>query len=325
MSQILITGGSGFIGTNLVQDGLDRGHQVLNLDRVAPRNPAHGSNWTYCDLTDFPALRKLVQRFEPEVILHMGARTDLDGRSVTDYAANTVGVRNLIEASRGLPRLRRVIFASSRLVCRIGFDPASDEEYCPTTAYGASKVEGERIVRACADRLQCSWGIVRPTSIWGPWFDIPYKSFFSAVAKGLYVHPRGERIAKSFGFVGNTVHEVNRLLEAGEELVHGRVFYLADYPPVDVLHMAKLIRNAFSAPKVREVDYRLLRALALAGDVLKRFGWSNPPLTSFRLTNLMTPMVHDLRALQAIVGDLPFGVEEGVALTAAWLRDQGQV
>jgi len=50
----------------------------------------------------------------------MAARTDLDGDSVDDYAANTVGVENLIAAVEGATSLRRLIFAFSRLAYCIG-------------------------------------------------------------------------------------------------------------------------------------------------------------------------------------------------------------
>ncbi len=43
--------------------------------------------------------------------------------------------------------VERAVIASSRLVCRIGYQPGFDEDYCPTTAYGASKVETECLVR----------------------------------------------------------------------------------------------------------------------------------------------------------------------------------
>lgn len=97
--RILVTGGSGFIGTNLVELFASRGDEVLNLDIAAPRNSAHHSFWQSGDLLDGAGLRSLVLDFDPEVIFHMGVRTDLDGWSVDDYGANTVGVENLIAAA----------------------------------------------------------------------------------------------------------------------------------------------------------------------------------------------------------------------------------
>lgn len=58
------------------------------------------------------------------------------------------------------------------------------------------------------------WVLVRPTSIWGPWFDVPYRNFFLSVARRRYVHPAGKRIHKSFGFVGNITWHLHRLMIA---------------------------------------------------------------------------------------------------------------
>lgn len=323
--RVLITGGSGFIGTNLVAFFSERGDEVLNFDSSRPRNSAHQRFWKNGDLLDAVGLRSTVQDFAPEAILHMAARTDLNGRSIDDYASNTIGVENLIAAIEGLSSLQRVIFASSRLVCRIGYMPGDDLDYCPTTPYGESKVIGETIVRDAASRIPCPWLIVRPTSIWGPWFDVPYKTFFLAVARGRYVHPGSATILKSFGFIGNTVYELKRLVDMSADSVSGKTLYLADYPPVDVAAMANAIQHESGARPIRTVRVGLLRLLAWIGDCLKMLGWRNPPLTSFRLNNLLTPMAHDLDQLTDIVGDLPYSMESGVGITVSWLKSNGEV
>lgn len=323
MARILITGGSGFLGTNLVQHFIERGDEVVNVDILSPRNQDHLRYWKSCDLTDAIGIRNAIDQADPHLILHMGARTDLMGRSIEDYSANTEGVSNLIDAVEGREGLQRIIFASSRLVCRIGYQPTGEADYCPTTAYGESKVEGELIVRNAARRIPCPWLIVRPTSIWGPWFDVPYKTFFRSVARGVYLHPGETKIAKSFGFVGNTVYEIDRLLQATPSVISGKTVFLADYPPIDVLEMAELIRDALDAPRIHKVDVRVLRALAAVGDSAQKVGWRNPPLTSFRLDNLMTDMVYDLEQLEEWVGELPYSLSEGVDITARWLKAHG--
>lgn len=323
--RIIITGGSGFIGSNLIDHFVGRRDEVINFDISSPRNTAHNAYWRSGDLLDGEGLRSLVRDFAPEVIFHMAARTDLEGRSVGDYAANTVGVKNLISAVEGLSSLRRIVFASSRLVCRIGYEPKDDFDYCPTTPYGESKVIGEKLVRNAFSCLPCPALIVRPTSIWGPWFDVPYKTFFLSIARGRYVHPGSARILKSFGFVGNTIHELVRLMDAPADAVAGKTLYLADYPPIDVAVMANSIQHALGGAPIKTAPIGILRSAAWAGDFLKMLGWKNPPLTSFRLDNLLTPMVHDLEPLRAVVGGLPYSMDDGVRITVEWLRVQGEV
>ncbi len=320
--RILVTGGSGFIGTNLIEALQQRGHHVLSADPIAPRNPAHTAIWRKMDLCRRDEVLATVADVQPEAIYHLGARTDLHGRTPADYAANTDGVKNLIEAIRSTGTVQRVFFASSRMVCRIGYQPTGDNDYCPSTPYGESKVETERIVRA-AD-LPIQWCLFRPTSIWGPWFGVPYKDFFMAIARGRYVHPRGRRIRKSFGYVGNSVHQLAALLTAPEALFHRKTFYLAD-APLDVEQWARLISAELGRPAPRQVPYGVLKAAALAGDFVKRIGFKEPPLTSFRLDNLLTEMVHDTAAIDRIAGAPPNDLASGVRQTVGWLRSMGEI
>lgn len=323
--RVLITGGSGFIGTNLIDHLSAPGTEILNVDIAPPRNELHAAHWRQIDLCDRGALTTCIREFQPELLFHLGARTDLDGAGVADYAANTIGVSNLIDAALATPSIARVVLASTRLVCRIGYQPAHDEDYCPTTAYGESKVDGERIVRRRCASAPFSWVILRPTSIWGPWFDVPYKLFFLSVAKGRYIHPRGVHINKSFGFVGNTVHQLALVGRAPADRLNGSTMYLADYPPIEVSQLANEIQKASHAARVRSVPLLVLRAIASAGDAAKALGMRNPPLTSFRLNNLLAPMVHDLGPLERLCGPLPHGLNDGVLQTVTWLRAQGQI
>jgi GlcNAc-P-P-Und epimerase len=323
--RVLVTGGSGFIGTNLIDHLATMGAETINLDTAPPRNAAQQALWSRCDLRATAELTDAVRSFNPHWLIHMGARTDLEGTTLDDYSANTLGVENVITASREAPALERILFASSRLVCRIGFSPTHDTDYCPTTAYGQSKVEGERIVRATEGNINVPWVIVRPTSIWGPWFDVPYKNFFLTVARGRYFHPKGLEIQKSFGFIGNTVHQIERLMVAAADQIHGKTLYLADYPPIDVRRIAECIQHQLGVRRIPDAPIAALKLVALTGDVAKRLGWRNPPLTSFRLNNLLTPMIYDLRPLEEVVGCLPYTMEAGVDVTVRWLRQQGEV
>jgi nucleoside-diphosphate-sugar epimerase len=319
MTRVLVTGGSGFIGTNFVAHLRAAGTRVLNLAVKPPPDSAAAADWVETDITDLGAVADAARSFEPTAIVHLAARTDLDGPDLADYAANTVGVRNVVALARELP-IGRAIFASSRLVCRIGYEPVSDTDYRPSTVYGQSKVVGEEIVRGAG--LTVPWVIVRPTSIWGPWFGEPYRPFFEAVRRGRYVNPAGREIRKSFGFVGNTVHQLAALLTADPSSFDGRTFYLADPEPLELRTWANAIADAFGVKRPRDVPVAPLRAGAKVGDAAKRMGVSGIPLTSFRLDNLLTPMVHDLHPLAEVTGPVPFTLDQGVRVTADWLATQ---
>lgn len=318
--RILITGGSGFIGTNLVHlCRTRRSDVVVNLDWRAPQSKEHADAWVKGRLLDRQALVQLFADFRPTQVFHLAARTDLQGASLSDYLDNVEGVRNVVAAVNATESVRRAVFASSRMVCDLGYRPASDTDYRPPNAYGESKVIGEQIVRS--DGRPGVWTLVRPTSIWGPWFDVPYRDFFDSVRRGYFVSVRGHSgVAKSFGYVGNTVHQLVALMSASAAEVAGRTFYLADYSPTPVNQMAECVRVALGAPRIRTVPYSALRVAAVIGDLAKRLGWREPPLTTFRLRNLLTDMVFDLSPLEAVVGPLPYSMAEGVTETVRWMR-----
>lgn len=320
MRRVFVTGGSGFIGTNVIQLLMDQGNQVINYDIKPPRNDAHRSVWVKGDILDAKTLLDEVEKFNPEYFIHLAARTDLDGKSVAEYSANTDGVTNILEAVSASASLKRVLFTSSRLVCEIGYAPKSDDDYRPTTFYGESKVIGEKLVRASADKIPCTWTIIRPTSIWGPWFDTPYKEFFLSVLNSYYIHPKGRRILKSFGYVGNAAYMIEKMMNCDPLLAHGKTLYLTDYPPIEVKQWADLIATKSGKPLPLELPMFVLKTLAAVGDALKYLGWNHPPLTGFRLNNLITDMVYNTSEVESICGALPYSTADGVDATLAWLK-----
>ena len=318
--RIAITGGSGFIGTNLVDFFLNNGNPVINLDVSPPRCSKHTSVWYECNIEDKNKLYSIITKFDPQVILHFAAHTNLSGKSELDYLANTLGVKNIIQVSSACRNLSRIIFASSQLVCRVGYKPISTNDYCPNTLYGKSKVNGEEQIKS--SKISTPWTIIRPTSIWGPWFDIPYKPFFETLRKGIFVFPSHHTTLKQWGFVYNSIFQIIKLLQADRDLVNEQVFYLADYQALDLLEFSNLVAYHFNKAPVHEIPRWMLSALAHIGDLLATLNIKNIPLTSFRLNNILVDEIQDNQNLKQITGDLPFSVVEGIQQTINWMENE---
>lgn len=318
MNKILITGGSGFIGTNLVEFYKDN-FEVLNLDCKEPRNKEHLAYWKKLNILDKNHLINQFKGFQPDFVLHMGARTDLEGETLKEYDANIQGVINIIEAINQTKSIKKVIFASSRLVCEIGYKPKDEFDYKPSTVYGESKIIGENIVRESKLR-DTDWVIVRPTSLWGPWFDIPYKNFFDSINKKVYMHPKGKTIFKKFGFVNNCVFILDKLIK--DNSLNGKTVYLSDFKLLEVKNWADLISQNFHGKDVKTVPFFLLRLFASTGNILKKIGYKSVPITSFRLNNLITTMDYDTSEVEKVVGPLPYDLEEATKITYNWYKEQ---
>lgn len=316
--RVLVTGSSGFIGANLIQALAAVGcAAVWGVDMRRPRIEVDATHHEV-DVEDLSGLSSVVNDLQPTVVYHLAARTDLRGARLSNYASTIRGTQNLLRALALADTRGRLLVTSSRLVCRTGYIPTSETDYCPDTIYGQSKVAQEVIVRQETPR-DWTWVLLRPTSIWGPYFSVPYYGFFRAISRGLYVHPRGRSIWKSMGYIGNTIHQLLTLGAISEERIHGRTLTLCDYEPLEVGRWARLVAQGFGT-KVHEAPLAVLNGLARAGDGLSALGFKNPPLTSFRLRNLLTDMTYPTEALSDLCGPLPYSVEEGTKRTVDWMR-----
>ena len=318
--RVIITGGSGFIGTNVVAGFAREGHQVLNLDIAPPKDSSHEPYWRSVNIMDVGVLQATFAAFRPELLIHLAARADLDERkNLPGYATNIQGVSNVIQAIIDVGSVERSFFASSRLVFDLGYVPKHDRDYHASTLYGLSKAHGEELVREAPAALG-TWTILRPTGIWGPWFGVPYADFFKSIQRGVYVHPGRRVVHKAYGYVENTVYQIQRLASANSSVIHGQAFWVADYPPILVSEWASLIQESLGARPIRSVPVAALKAIALVGDAVQRSGLGHAPLTSFRLNNMVSDMLYDTAPLEAIVGPLPFTLERGVQRTVDWMR-----
>ena len=316
MNTILISGGSGFIGTNLVNYYIKQGWTVKNIDIKAPKDALATKVWEYCDITDFDTLCRSVQNFQPDYIVHLAARTDLDGKSVDDYQSNTLGVENVLKAATTVEKLKKILITSSMLVCHTGYIPKDQYDYAPSTFYGESKVITEQLTWKM--HPTCDWAILRPTSMWGPWFGIPYRNFFDIVKKGMYFHIGHHSCTKTYGYIDNAVYQIHQILITPTVDENNKVFYLGDEPAIFIEEWANQIALELGR-KIPRIPFGLIRIAAWCGDILKLFG-IHFPMTSFRLKNMTTDNIIPLNNTKKIAPNPPVDRILGIKLTLAWME-----
>ncbi len=297
----------------LIENKID----FINIDINPPKNIEHQSYWQNMDIINYTDLVKILRKFKPSHILHLAADLGMDHNNFDDLQCNILGVENLIKAANSINSIERIVFTSSLLVCRNGYVPINDIDYSPPNFYGKSKVIGEKKIRS--SELNCQWAIVRPTSIWGPWFDYSYKTFFQTIDKNRYMHLGKNEFQKPASFVGNTVHMLMSILLNNSSEIDKSTFYIADYPCYSTKKWAIEIQKVLNSKKIKTAPLWVLRIIALLGDIMKKLFKFDPPLTSFRLNNMLTGGDYPLKNTRKIVGELPYNLNESVYITAKWM------
>jgi GlcNAc-P-P-Und epimerase len=315
MARILITGGSGFIGTHLVEL-LASSHEVLNLDRAPPKLAGQRPFWRQGDIKEAGFVAAAFAAFGPSHVVHLAARTDLDGTSMEDYADNVLGTRRVLEAVKASPGVERVVVTSTQYVVRPGRLPPDPSYFEPYSVYGESKVETEKLTRA-ADLPVC-WTIVRPTIVWGPWHPTMPAGLWRYIARRWYLHPGREPILRAYAYVGNVVDQVARILTAKRDVVDGQVIYVGERP-IDSLEWVNAFSRRLTGRTVRVVPRVLWRRLAQFGDMGRGIGLRFP-MTTDRYRRMITHDAVPIEATFERLGAPAYDFEEAVDRTAEWLR-----
>jgi UDP-glucose 4-epimerase len=303
---VLVTGGAGFIGSNLVRALLGRGDRVRVLDNFSTGNRANLAEV----LDDVEILEGELRSYERvhaasrgiELVFHIGALPSVP-RSLQDplttNAVNVEGTLNVLLAARD-QGVRRVVFASSSSVYgNRGTPPRHESEPPePISPYAVSKLAAERY---CTAFSRC-YGpdletvALRYFNVFGPRQDplsqyaavVPRFIASAATGQPLLIHGNGEQ-SRDFTFVANVIE--GSLLAAEEASANGSVINIATGRRTSVNALADAIARVLDVA----VEKRYLPERA--GDV--RDSWA------------------DLERAGALLGYEPrVGLEEGLRQTA---------
>jgi nucleoside-diphosphate-sugar epimerase len=302
--RVLVTGGAGFIGSNLVRALLDRGDDVRVLDNFATGNRANLAGLedevevVEGELRSYERVHNAVRGVE--LVFHQGALPSVP-RSVQDplttSAVTIEGTLNVLLAARD-ESVRRVVFASSSSVYgNSGTLPkAETQQPDPISPYAVAKLAAERYCVSFYRVYGLETVALRYFNVFGPRQD-PASQYAAVVprflaaandGRPLTIHGDGSQ-SRDFTYVANVV-EAN-VLAANAEDASGTVLNIATARQTTVDELADSIGEALGRPV--EKEYLPTRT----GDV--RDSWA------------------DISAAAAVLGYEPtVGLEEGLRLTA---------
>ncbi len=148
--RILITGGAGCLGSNLIEHYIPAGHQVLAIDNFATGKPqalpqVPGLTVVEGTIADATLVEDCFARFQPSHVIHSAAAYKCPADWAEDVATNITGTINVAEAARRHGVRRLINFQTALCYGRPNRVPVPiDHPVAPFTSYGISKAAGER-------------------------------------------------------------------------------------------------------------------------------------------------------------------------------------
>lgn len=319
--RVMVTGGTGFVGSHLIDHLIEQGHQVTALVRSpgkAARLEPLGVQLIQGDIHDSEALLQSCQK--AEVVYHVAGL--VAARSVEEFmAANRDGTANVLAAAQaaGVGRLALVSSMaaggpSTTDQARSPGDPAE-----PVTVYGRSKLAAEEVVQAGS----VPWTIVRPPMVYGP-RDTEVLKLFRIARNGLVpVFGGGDQLLSAI-----TGPDLARALvaAANNPATRGKIYYACHEETFTSGQFAREVgRLVHPKPRVVPIPRWLgTAALALAGGVARVSNSASILNLDKRHEFFAEAWTGDPTPLTEATGwRAAHDLESGLSLTAEWYRDNG--
>jgi dTDP-glucose 4,6-dehydratase len=306
MRSILVTGGAGFIGANLVSclaskypedriivvDALTYAGCMENL----PKEMLHGQHprlrFWYGNVCNAALIDTLVE--DADIVIHLAAETHVT-RSIFDsllfFQTDVLGTQTVVNAVvKAGPKVKRFIHVSSSEVYGTACEETMSEDHPlnPMSPYASAKCGADRLVYSYWATYRIPSVIVRPFNNFGPMQHLEkvIPRFITSVLLGedLTVHGNGLAV-RDFLFVEDTCRAIDMILQAPDQLVLGETFNIASGERHAIADIARDVVGMmnYRADRIQFIDDRPGQVVRHTGDwskINRVLGWK--PLLSWR-------------------------------------------
>lgn len=324
-TRVLVTGGSGFVGSHLVDTLIERGDSVRCLVRQSSKLrylDHHDVELAYGALdssTDWDAALNGV-----DTIYHV-AGTTFARRPQDYFTVNHQGTETILsEALKRRDQIRRFVYISSLAAVgpgREGRPVDEDVTPVPITPYGRSKLAAEEAAHAVSDLLPIT--IVRPPAVYGP-RDYGIYEFFKAVKGGMFpmIGRRDKRV--SLVHVRDLVEGI--VLAGQTDSAVGRTYFISSEDDYSMRAVADLIA-ALMHKRAREIAIPkpIAYGVALAAEAAAAILGKPPVINRDKVTDLsQTCWTCSIDRARSELGYNPrVALEDGLRETIAWYKREG--
>ena len=300
MKKILVTGGAGFIGSNIVPRLIEKGHSVTVLDNLSSgklenlRTVRNSPNFQFIqgDVQNKTTLHKALCMVD--AVVHLAALIDIPA-SVTSplktHEVNATGTLNTLEAAIKENTVKRFVFASSTAVYGNAEALPIMESTPPTpiSPYAASKVAGEAYCNAFTRCYGLSTVILRFFNVYGPRNEKnPYSGvitkFLDQALNGevLTIYGDGKQ-TRDFIHVNDIVDAIVLALEA--KGMDGEIFNVCTGSPTSISELVEALHG------VVKQDLRVNHASPRAGEI--KFSYGDPSKAAEKLQFTAKVSLHE--------------------------------
>jgi 2-alkyl-3-oxoalkanoate reductase len=315
---VLVTGSSGFIGSQLCRYFEDLGHEVWGLGRRALVNTTY--RYIRHDLTE-----PLPFTFKPDIVIHAAALSSPWGSRQVFEQNNVLATRNVIEFCKQTSA--KLVYISSSSVYyknehQLGITEQTPLPEKAINLYAATKRKAEELVK----QYSGDWLILRPRAVFGPEDTVLFPRILRAAKAGRLPLLK----SKDGPVVGDLIYIetlCDYIAKASLAPTITGEFNLTNNQPVVLLEFLLDIFKQLGLPEPRRtvpVERAMIVARVLEG-IYTFLPRQEPPITRFGVSVFAYSKTFDVAKALQTLGEPKISLEEGKQRFTAWVRQQGSV